>query len=138
MHIIPHNLVSDERMWAHCCQTHTRLRTSIAKIRNMKDATMSLERSRSSSFSQLWLRRIVVVIWWLFSYYVQNPYYVINIWHWFLYHKSSYLWDLILTHIWFVPGFTLKSGRDIEKPWKPAENPCCFDEICCVLTKNVN
>jgi hypothetical protein len=23
MHIIPHNLLSDERMWAHPCYTHT-------------------------------------------------------------------------------------------------------------------
>jgi hypothetical protein len=25
MHIIPHNLLSDERMWAHPCYTHIRL-----------------------------------------------------------------------------------------------------------------
>jgi hypothetical protein len=31
-------------------------------MRSMKDATMSLERSRFSSLSQLWLWRIVVVI----------------------------------------------------------------------------
>jgi hypothetical protein len=26
-------------------------------------------------------------------------------WHSFLYHESSYVWDLILAHIWFAPGF---------------------------------
>jgi hypothetical protein len=33
-------------------------------------------------------------------------------WHSFLYHESSYVWDLILAHIWFMPGFALKSGCD--------------------------
>jgi hypothetical protein len=30
-------------------------------------------------------------------------------WHWFMYHESSYVWDLILAHIWDAPGFSLKS-----------------------------
>jgi hypothetical protein len=33
-------------------------------------------------------------------------------WHSFLYHESSYVWDLILAHILFAPGFALKSGCD--------------------------
>jgi hypothetical protein len=61
---------------------------------------------------------------WLFSYFVQNPYYIIKIWHCFLYHESSYVWDLILGHIWFMPRFVLKSGCDIqwETPWPSYAN----------------
>jgi hypothetical protein len=33
-------------------------------------------------------------------------------WHSFLYLESSYVWDLILAHIWFAPGFVLKSRWD--------------------------
>jgi hypothetical protein len=48
----------------------------------------------------------------IISYFLQNPYYVIKIWHWFLYHEPSYVWDLILAHIWFALGFVLKSECD--------------------------
>jgi hypothetical protein len=40
----------------------------------------------------------------LFNYFVHNSYYIEKMWHSFLYHESSYVWDLILTHIWFVSG----------------------------------
>jgi hypothetical protein len=53
----------------------------------------------------------------LFSYFVHNPYCIINMWHWFLYHESSYVWDLILAHIWYAPGFVLKSGCDSTLPF---------------------
>jgi hypothetical protein len=33
-------------------------------------------------------------------------------WHSFLYHKSSYVWDLVLAHIWFMLRYALKSGCD--------------------------
>jgi hypothetical protein len=36
----------------------------------------------------------------IFSYFLQNPYHTIKMWHWFLYHESSYVWDLILPQIW--------------------------------------
>jgi hypothetical protein len=36
-------------------------------------------------------------------------------WHWFLYHESSYVWDLILAHIWDAPGFALKSRCDTNE-----------------------
>jgi hypothetical protein len=51
----------------------------------------------------------------LFSYFVQNSYYIVEVWHSFLYHELSYVWDLILAHIWFSPGFALKSGCDTGK-----------------------
>jgi hypothetical protein len=41
MHIIPHNLLSDERMWAHPCYTHTLGQDRYHEIRSMKDAAMS-------------------------------------------------------------------------------------------------
>jgi hypothetical protein len=42
MHIIPHNLLSDERKWAHHCCTHiTQVKDRYQKIRSKKDATMS-------------------------------------------------------------------------------------------------
>jgi hypothetical protein len=41
----------------------------------------------------------------LFIYFVQNPYYIVNMRHSFLYHDSSYVWDLVPAHvvIMFVP-----------------------------------
>jgi hypothetical protein len=57
MHIIPHNLLSDERMWAHsCCFTPP---TGQEQIPHEWGAWRMLswvrERSRSSSPSQLWV-----------------------------------------------------------------------------------
>jgi hypothetical protein len=42
-------------------------------MRSMKDTTMSSERFRTTSPSQLWLRRTIVIIWCiLFSYFIQT------------------------------------------------------------------
>jgi hypothetical protein len=46
----------------------------------------------------------------LFSYFIQNSYYILKMWHSFLYHESSYVWNLILAHIWFASKFSLNSG----------------------------
>jgi uncharacterized membrane protein len=74
--------------------------------RSMKDAAMSSERSMPSSPRLLWLWRIVVIIWCnLFSYF-----YIIKMWHWFMYHESWYVWHLILAHIWDASVFALKFG----------------------------
>jgi hypothetical protein len=35
----------------------------------------------------------------LFTYFVQNSYYAIKLWHLFLYHDSSYVWDLVPAHL---------------------------------------
>jgi hypothetical protein len=43
MHIIPHNLLSDEHMWAHPCCTHIpQVNNKYDKMRIMKDVAMSL------------------------------------------------------------------------------------------------
>jgi hypothetical protein len=57
MHIIPHNLLSDERMWAHsCCLTPPhRSRTGTAGWGAWRMLQCVRERSRSSSPSQLWV-----------------------------------------------------------------------------------
>jgi hypothetical protein len=63
------------------------------------------EWSRPLSPSQLWvtgsLSSYDVII-----YFVQNSYYIVKMWHSFIYHESSYVWDLILTHlvIMLAPG----------------------------------
>jgi hypothetical protein len=42
MHIISHNLLSDERMWAHSCSTDIpHVKDMYYKMRNMKDTAMS-------------------------------------------------------------------------------------------------
>jgi hypothetical protein len=56
MHIIPHNLLSDERMWAHsCCFTPPRSRTGTARWGAWRMLRWVRGRSRSSSPSQLWV-----------------------------------------------------------------------------------
>jgi hypothetical protein len=42
MHIIPHNLLSDERMRAHPCYTHIpQVKNRYREMRSMKDVAMS-------------------------------------------------------------------------------------------------
>ena len=36
-------------------------------------------------------------------------------WHWLLHIESSYVWNLILVHIWCGSGFILKFGCDINR-----------------------
>jgi hypothetical protein len=57
MHIIPHNLLSDERMWAHSCYLTTphRSRTGTAGWGAWRMLWWVRERSRLSSPSQLWV-----------------------------------------------------------------------------------
>jgi hypothetical protein len=43
MHIILHNLLSDERMWAHpCCLTPPQVKNRYRRMRRMEDAVTSL------------------------------------------------------------------------------------------------
>jgi hypothetical protein len=44
-------------------------------------------------------------------------------WYSFLYHKSSYVWDLILAHISFAPRFTFKSRCDINWDGSSCNDP---------------
>ena len=108
MHIIPHNLLSDERMWAHsCCLTPPhRSRTGTAGWGAWRMLWRVRERSRPSSPSQLWVAGPL------------SPYNVIiylfcmelllysKMWHSILCHDSSYVWDLVPAHlvIMFAPG----------------------------------
>jgi hypothetical protein len=56
MHIIPHNLLSYERMWAHsCCLTPHMSRTGTIGWGAWRMLWWVRERSRSSSPSQLWV-----------------------------------------------------------------------------------
>jgi hypothetical protein len=73
------------------------------------------EWSRPSSPNQLWLLDRCLRMMLLFNYLVQNSYYIVKMWHSFLYHESSYVWDLILAHLVIISrqGFgPLKSGFD--------------------------
>jgi hypothetical protein len=107
-HYYPH-LLSDEHMWPHSCYNHTRSiigTTSWRAWRMLRWVRKGLGRRLSS---QLWLRRIVIVIWYILrSYFVHNFYYIIMMLHLFLYHESLYVWDLIQAHIWDSSGFALK------------------------------
>jgi hypothetical protein len=114
MHIIPHNLLSDERMWAHsCCLTLPhRSRTGTTGWGAWRMVWRVRERSRPSSPSQLWvagpLSPYNVII-----YFVQNSCYIVKMWHSIWCHDSSYVWDLVLAHlvIMFAPGSW--------SPWNP-------------------
>jgi hypothetical protein len=75
------------------------------------------ERSRPSSPSQFWvggsLSPYDVII-----YFVQNSYYIVEMWHSFLYHYSSYVWDLVPAHLVIIShlGFgPIKSGCDSHR-----------------------
>jgi hypothetical protein len=57
---------------------------------------------RPSSPSQLWLLDHYLH---LFNYFCTELRYILMMWHSFLYHESSYVWDLILEHMWIAPGF---------------------------------
>jgi hypothetical protein len=108
MPIIPHNLLSDERMWSHSCcltpPTH-RSRTGTTWWGAWRMPWWVRERSRSSSPSQLWVAGPLypynVII-----YFVQNSCYIVEMWHSILCHESSYVWDLVPAHlvIMFAPG----------------------------------
>jgi hypothetical protein len=145
MHIIPHNLLSDERMLAHsCCLTPPhRSRTGTTEWGAWRMLRRVRERSRSSSPSQLWfagpLSPYNVII-----YFVQNSCYVVKMWHSILCHDSSYVWDLVPAHlvIMFAPGlWTLKSGcdrsgirgmltvgRNLDRTGQPLSTYLCYSD----------
>jgi hypothetical protein len=102
------------------------------------------ERSRSSSHSQLWvagpLSPYNVII-----YFVQNSYYIIKMWHSFLYHYSSYMWDLVPAHLMFIlrPGFgplepgcdrcgireMLTVGRNLDRTGQQLFTYLCYSDL---------
>ena len=110
MHIIPHNLLSDERMWAHsCCLTPPhRSRTGTAgwgawrMLRWVRER--DLGRRLPVNFGLLdrfliWCNYLII--------FVQNSCYIVKMWHSILCHYASYVWDLVPAHLvfMFAPGF---------------------------------
>jgi hypothetical protein len=110
MHIIPHNLLSDERMWAHsCCLTPPhRSRTGTAgwgawrMLRCVRER--DLGRRLPVNFGLLdrfliWCNYLII--------FVQNSGYIVKMWHSILCHYTSYVWDLVPAHLvfMFAPGF---------------------------------
>jgi hypothetical protein len=100
------------------------------------------ERSRPSSPSQLWVAGSLFpydVIIYLF---VQNSYCIIKSWHSFLYHDSSYVWDLVPAHLVIVftprslkPGCDksgirgmLTVGRNLDRTGQPLSTYLCYSD----------
>jgi hypothetical protein len=64
MHIIPHNLLSDERMWAHPCCTHIpQVNNRYRRIRSMKDVAMRFVRGLGRRLPVNYGSWIVVFVW---------------------------------------------------------------------------
>jgi hypothetical protein len=80
MHIIPHNLLSDERMWAVPCCTHIPPgQGQVSQDEEHEGCRDKIhERYRSSSHSQLWLLDHCLHMMYLFNYFVQNSYYIVK------------------------------------------------------------
>jgi hypothetical protein len=108
MHIIPHNLLSDERMWAHsCCLTPPTGQEQVPQDEahgGWGDVFVrGLGRRLPVNFGLL--DRCLLIMY-LFIYFVQNSDYIVKMWHSILCHDSSYVWDLVPAHlvIMFAPG----------------------------------
>ena len=145
MHIIPHNLLSDERMWAHsCCLTPPphRSRTGTTGWGAWRMLQCVRERSRSSSPCQVWVAGSLSpydVIIYLFC---TEFLFIVKMWHSFLHHDSSYVWDLVPAHlvIAFAPGslkpgcdrsgirgmFTV--GRNLDRTGQPLSTYLCYSD----------
>jgi hypothetical protein len=104
MHIIPHNLLSCERMWAHsCCLTPP---TGLEQVPQHEALGGCCD-----EFVRVLGRRLLVnfglldrclLIMYLFIYFVQNSYYIVKMWHSIPCHDSSYVWDMVPTHLVFM------------------------------------
>jgi hypothetical protein len=114
MHIIFHNLLSDEHMWAHpCCLTPPQVKNRYRRMKRMKDAMMcswEVYAVVSQSTSGYW---IVASLWcnYLFILYITPI--IVKMWHsfsipWFII-CVRFPWHLV---IMFAPG-SLKPGCDI-------------------------
>jgi hypothetical protein len=99
--------------------SHTphRSRTGIAGWGAWRMLWWVRERSRPSSLNQLWVAGSLspydVIILFIF---VQNTYYIVNMWHSFLYHESSYVWDLVLAHLVIISRLGL--GAPETRVWQ--------------------
>ena len=109
MHIIPHNLLSDERMWAHsCCLTPPIGQEQVPLDEAHRGCCAVFVRGLGRHLPvNFGLLDHCLLIMYLFIYFVQNSYYIVKMWHLILCHDSSYVWDLVPAHlvIMFAPGF---------------------------------
>jgi hypothetical protein len=97
-HYYPH-LLSNDHMRAHPCYNHTRSRTSTARwgaynmllwVRRGLGRRIPVNYDGGGSLSSYDVFYLAIFT---------KFYYIIKMWHWFMYHESSYVWDLILAHI---------------------------------------
>jgi hypothetical protein len=68
----------------------------------------------------------------LFIYFVQKSYYIVKMWHSFLYHYWSYVWDLVPAHLVIISrlGFgPLKPGCDTNFPYYSATMACYLEVV---------
>jgi hypothetical protein len=143
MHIIPHNLLSDERMWAHsCCLTPPTGQEQVPQDEAhggcCDEFVRGLGRRLPVKFGLL---DCCLLMMYLFIYFVQNSYYTIKMWHLFLYHYSSYVWDLVPVHLVFISriGFgPLKPGCDrVPSSVQASFSYCGPPETCtCLISGN--
>jgi hypothetical protein len=109
MHIIPHNLLSDERMWAHPCCTHIPLGQGLVPQDEAHggccDEFVSGLGRQLPINCGCW---IILFVWCNYlTILYRTPYYIVKMWHLFLYHESSYVWYLVPAHLVIIsrPGF---------------------------------
>ena len=144
MHIIPHNLLSDERMWAHsCCLTPPhRSRIGTAGWGAWRMLWWVREWSRPSSPSQLWVAGSFPHMMWLFN--IELLLYSKDVTFdpvpWF--HHMCETWS---QHTWCLcsrPGFgPLKSGcdrsgirgmltvgRNLDRTGQPLSTYLCYSD----------
>jgi hypothetical protein len=124
MHIIPHNLLSDERMWAHSCCTH------IPPGQGQVPQDEAHEGCCDGFVSGLG-RRLpvnygcwnVVFVWCNYLCILYRTLLYINNVTLFSVPWVSYVWDLILAHIWFrARVWTPESGCDNHPLWLDIKN----------------
>jgi hypothetical protein len=147
MHIIPHNLLSDERMLAHsCCLTPP----PTGQEQVPQD---EVHGGWCDKFMRGLGHRLLVnfglldrclLMMYLFIYFVQNSNYIVKMWHLFLYHDSSYVWDLVPAQLVIIsrPGFgplkpgcdrsgiraILTVGRNLDKTGQPLLTYLCYSD----------
>jgi hypothetical protein len=117
MHIISHNLLSDEHMCLLSEPPPHRSRTGTIRWGVWTMLWCVRERSRSSSPSQLWIVGSLSpydVIIYLFC---TNSCYIVKMWNSVLHHDSSYVWDLVPAHLvnMFVSGSCCPETRVWQK-----------------------
>jgi hypothetical protein len=114
MHIIPHNLLSNEHMWAHpCCLIPPTGQEQVPQYEVHGGCcdvfVRGLGHRLQSTLGYGSLSPYDVIIYLFCTEFL----FIVKMWHSFLHHDSSYVWDLVPAHlvIAFAPG-SLKPGCD--------------------------